>query len=288
MSDAVADFLSYHTIDVDEWPWGRVLLSALLNGKEAALQMIADAPASVLNTEPAFGVLCHLTERAYEHVAGSIACYATRNAATAEVAARAAVELTISVRFLVSGDRNSRVLAWLRDYIRTDEKQINQWEQAIANSSERERQQSIPRIATRRKLQEFKKSWLDSAEREFGTFGPVNLNELWPRIIERFEQAGEAAAYRTVYARLSSQTHADAEDTLSLIFFQTQGQEGLLQMAEETVAFTQYLMGYSAFFYLVALKSLSETFKLGCPKELDTSITATLKQMGELADQWKW
>lgn len=63
------------------------------------------------------------------------------------------------------------------------------------------------------------------AEEEFSQFGPLNLNEPWPKIVDRFEQIGEAVAYRTAYSRLSSQTHADAEDTLNYIFFTTNGDE---------------------------------------------------------------
>ena len=289
MADGVAEFLSYHAINLDEWPWGRALLTAFLTGREATSQAIAAAPKSVLEKEPSFGLLHQLGERACEHIAGSIACFATKNAASAELAARAAVELSVNIRFMLAGDRNSRVVAWIRDYVRNDEKQINHWEKAIAHLSEAEKQQCVPRIATRRKLQELRKEWLKGAESEFAQFGPVNLNEPWPKIFDRFEQIGEAVAYRTAYARLSSQTHADAEDTLNYIFFSSNGdEEKLFQMAQETVAFTQYLIAYSTFFCLSAMKKFCEAFKLKSPTEIDTSVAKVLAGMEEIGDMWKW
>jgi hypothetical protein len=185
MADAIAEFLSYHAINLDEWLWGRALLTVFLTGRAATSQAIAAAPGSVLEKEPSFGLLHQLGERACEHIAGSIACFATKNAASAELAARAAVEISVNIRFMLSGDRNSRVVAWIRDYVRNDEKQINHWEKAIAHLSEAEKQQCVPRIATRRKLQQLRKGWLKGAEREFAQFGPVNLNEPWPKIVDR-------------------------------------------------------------------------------------------------------
>jgi Family of unknown function (DUF5677) len=289
MADDVAAFLSHHTINLDEWPWGRALLEALLAGREATSRSITSAPASVLEGEPVFGLLYQLGERACEHIAGSIACFATKNAASAELAARAAVEISVNIRFMLSGDRNSRVAAWIRDFVRNDEKLINHWEKSITHLSEAEKQACAPRIATRRKLQELRRGWSLDAEKEFLQFGPLNLNEPWPKIVDRFEQIGEAVAYRTAYARLSSQTHADAEDTLNYIFFTTnRDEEKLSQMARETVAFTQYLIAYGAFFYLSAMKTFCEAFKLNPATEIDASIAAVLRGMHEVADVWKW
>jgi len=155
--------------------------------------------------------------------------------------------------------------------------------------SEAEKQQCVQRIATRRKLQGLRKGWLMDAEREFAQFGPLNLNEPWPKLVDRFEQIGEAVAYRTAYARLSSQTHADAEDTLNYIFFSVNGnEEKLFQMAQETVAFTQYLIAYSTFFYLLAMKKFCEAFRLNYPAEIDASIAKVLGGMEEICDVWKW
>jgi len=92
---------------------------------------MASAPPKVIETEPAFGVLCQLTERAYEHAAASVVCFLTKNAATAEVAARVAIESTVNIRFILSGDRNSLLLAWLRAYVDHDTKQIDLWERAV-------------------------------------------------------------------------------------------------------------------------------------------------------------
>ena len=88
---------------------------------------------------------------------------------------------------------------------------------------------------------------------------------------------------------MSSQTHADAEDTLNYIFFTTnRDEEKLSQMAQETVAFTQYLIAYGAFFYLSAMKTFCEAFNLNPATEIDASIAAVLRGIHEVADVWKW
>jgi hypothetical protein len=287
MTDNVAAFLSFHGFNVDDWPWGRELLAAFLAGRDGLTKSLATVPDSVIDKEPSFGLLYQLSERASEHIAGAIACFATKNAASAEVVARAAFETCVNIRFMLLGDRNSRVVAWIRDYVHSDRKQIDQWEKSLAGVAEEERRFSIPRIVARRKVHELRTKWLQSAEAEFAQFGPLNLDEPWPKIIGRFEQIGEAVAYRTVYARLSSQTHADAEDTLNYIVFS--GDQALhAQMAQETTAFSQYLIAHSAYFYLLTMAGFSKIFQVRIPAELHASIGTVFDRMNELAEIWKW
>lgn len=124
----ITQFENYHAIAMPTWwPRGREMLHALLASRDATRDVLATTPQSTLQTEPTFGLLFQLAERAYEHVAASLICFATKNAATAEVATRAAIEISVNIRFILSGDRNSLALSWLRDFVAHDSRQIEKW-----------------------------------------------------------------------------------------------------------------------------------------------------------------
>src|SRR5207247_2458074 len=140
----------YHSIAMPAWwPRGRAMLHTLLVSRDATQDVLATAPHSTLQTEPTLGLLFQLAERAYEHVAASLVCFATKNAATAEVAARAAVEISVNIRFILSGNRNSLALSWLRHFVTEDTKQIENWEKVIGSLPPDEKQEHQTRIARR-------------------------------------------------------------------------------------------------------------------------------------------
>ena len=271
------------------WPRGRELLLALLSARAATKDTLASAPQSLPQTEPTLGLLCQLAERAYEHVAASLVCFATKNAATAEVAARVAIESSVNIRFILSGDRNSLALAWLRAYVTHDTKQIDLWEKQLDSVPLDEKKEYVPRISARRQVNRYRRDFLVQSEKEFRSFGPLELEARWPSVADRFESIGEGIAYRTTYARLSSQTHADAEDTLNYIVFKCIGDDGLLlKMSKETVAFSEFLIAYGVYFYLLAMKTLCETFRLPAPTALERSITRAVAHMEENRATWGW
>jgi hypothetical protein len=266
------------------------MLHALLASRDATQDVLASAPQSTLQTEPTFGLLFQLAERAYEHVAASLVCFATKNAATAEVAARTAVEISVNIRFILSGNRNSLALSWLRHFVAEDTKQIENWEKVVGSLPPDEKQEHQTRIARRRELNRCRHDHLAQAEKEFASFGSVDSVAPWPKQLRgRFEAIEQAIAYHTVYARLCSQAHADAEDTINFIVFKSNGDETLLQrMAEETVAFSEFLVAYGIYFYLLALKHWCEAFCLPVPQVLESSTIAVVAQMRELQAAWGW
>jgi hypothetical protein len=286
----VTDFEHYHSIAMPTWwPQGRKMLHALLASRDATQDVLALTPQSTIQTEPTFGLLFQLAERAYEHVAASLVCFATKNAATAEVAARAAIEISVNIRFILSGDRNSLALSWLRDYVTHDTKQIEKWEKVADSLPPDEKRENQTRIARRRELNRRRHDHLAQAEKEFGSFGSVDSQAPWPNRRVRFEAIGDAVAYLTVYDRLSSQVHADAEDTINYIVFKCNGDETLLQrMSEETVAFSEFLVGFGIYFYLLALKNWCEAFGLPVPQILESSINAVVAQIAGIQAAWGW
>ena len=157
----VENFERYYGIrSPDWWPQGKKLLSALLAGHNASEELLASASPRTLGSEPTFGVLCHLADRAREHTSASIICFSTKNAATAEVAARVAIESTVNLRFILRGDRNSLFLAWLRAYVASDAKQIEQWERAVSELPPDQKRHHTGRIGTRRQLNRYRLKFL--------------------------------------------------------------------------------------------------------------------------------
>jgi hypothetical protein len=286
----ITQFENYHAIAMPTWwPQGRDMLHVLLASRDATQDVLASTAQSTLQTEPTFGLLFHLAERAYEHVVASLVCFATKSAATAEVAARTAIEISVNIRFILSGDRNTLALSWLRHFVTNDAKQIDKWEKVIDSLPPDEKQEHQKRIARRREVSQHRRDHLAQAETEFGSFGSVDSQAPWPKIAGRFAAIGEAATYYTTYDRLSSQTHADAEDSINYSMFKSHGDETLLQrMAEETVAFSEFLIGYGIYFYLLALKNWCEAFCLPVPQILQSSTNAVLAQMAGIQAAWGW
>ena len=100
-------------------------------------------------TEPTIGFINHLLERAYGHVFAAIVCFATPNAATAEVAARVGMETSANIRYMLAGDRNSRFLDWLQAYIEQDRRQIKYWVRENSNRPKAEAEVHREGIETR-------------------------------------------------------------------------------------------------------------------------------------------
>jgi Family of unknown function (DUF5677) len=274
----------------DIWERGGTLVDPVLNARDESTSVLASASEEKLVAEPTIGIVEQLLDRAYEHVAASVVCFATKNGATAEIAARAAMEASTNVRNILAGDRNSRVLAWLRAFLVQDSKQINNWERPLSNHSTIEAEVHRERIQRRRRVREQWEELVKRLELEFATIGVNHGDETWPKRIEtRFEAIGELLSYRIAYARMSSQTHADAEATLSYVFFTVLGDEQLLrQMSLEVLAFSEYLVHYGAHFYLKALLSYSAVFGGSKPEVIREEIGVIAAHMEAIGDAWGW
>jgi predicted O-linked N-acetylglucosamine transferase (SPINDLY family) len=289
-SEQINEFERYHSITIPEW-WeqGRELLDTLLSARSATLQSLVNINQATHNAEPTFGIFVHLTERSYEQVVGAIVCFVTANAATTEVAARVAIESAVNIQFILAGDRNSLILAWFRDYLSQDSKQIKSWEELAESLDTNEKQFHSPRISTRQNLNQSRRNILMQFESELGLLSTIDLKARWPHIKERFDSIGESIAYRNVYGRLSSQTHTDAEDTINYMICKTNGDNALIeQMSLETLAFSEFFMVSSVEFYLQAMKKTCATFSISVPTELERAIEYCISHMNIIADDWGW
>lgn len=228
--DNIRAFEEHQGVEIPDW-WerGLTLVSLVLDAHETSTDVIRTASEETLITEPTIGFINHLLDRAYDHVSASIVCFATPNAATAEVAARVGMETSANIRYMLAGERNARFLMWLQAYIEQDRKQIKNWEVAISKRPEPEAVSHREGIERRRKRLANYEQFVEQMRHDFSSAGFETEGKKWPNIADRFEAIGESVSYRTAYARMSSQTHADAEDRISYIWARVIEDEQLIE-----------------------------------------------------------
>jgi hypothetical protein len=208
--------------------------------------------------DPAIGLLLNLLHRNIEHVEGAIAACATGFGASAEVVARAAVETSINITYILSGrpqNRGTRLRAYFQHYLRETKRQVSLWRKQIEDLTPAERQIHIQASQQRQdvlnSLQDLVVQLLGSEETK------------WPTAAQRFEEIGRALDYRTLYVRLSAETHADAEETLRYLVGKLQNDPALLdQMALETVMFSRFLVYSAAAIFIDACYAYATSYSL--------------------------
>ena len=67
--------------------------------------------------DPAVALLLDMLDRNFEHAEASIVAFVSGCTASAEVVARAAVEFSVNIIYILSGDRPSRLLAYFHHYL---------------------------------------------------------------------------------------------------------------------------------------------------------------------------
>lgn len=291
VDDLLERFQQEHSFRIPEfWCRGRSLLATFLNGRQAGVSCLGKLDESVLKAEPSLGLLYQLSERAFEHVAASFVCFSCGYASTAELAARTALESSINIRYILADDRNSRTLAWLREFVQQDAHQIGRWEREVSSYSEADKALHIGRLSTRKEINESRVGLVKRLEQEFGAVVSVDLDLRWPsRISERFDAVGESLGYRTAYARLSSQVHGDAEDTLNYMVGKLCDDQQLFEcMAMETIGYSEFLVFYGLRAYLLALGELCRTFAGAAPAIVANGVTGASDAMEDIGKQWRW
>jgi hypothetical protein len=80
-----------------------------------------------LISEPTSAVLLNMVHRTYEPVEGALVAFATGCGASSEVIARAAIELSASVLYILAEDRRRRLIAYFADYVDEVTNQVQKW-----------------------------------------------------------------------------------------------------------------------------------------------------------------
>ena len=193
--------------------------------------------------DPAVGMLLNVFDRAYEHVEGAICAFVGGSGSTAEVASRAAIELAINLAYISAGAAPQRLRAYFEHHFTTNDRQLKSWRNEIAALPLDQRKVHERGIDARQRSINGLRSFFNEV------MGPPG--EAWPTSVEnRFKALDGSLTYRTFYARMSSEAHGDAEETIRYFVGKLQGKEVFEKMAVQTVL-TSRLYVYYAVSWLV-------------------------------------
>jgi hypothetical protein len=200
-----------------------------------------------------------LLHRACEHLEAAIVAFATGSGASSEGLSRVTVELAVSIRYILYKQPESRLLGFFLNYTQEEEKRLRNWRKAIEALPERERRKHENAIDRRQSGVSGMKTLLARLQDEFRGVGISLVDEPWPNVATRFERIGDASGYRTLYSRMSSQVHSDAEETIRYFLGRAANNAKLLErMVAETMAFSRFMLYFSVKYFLQAHVAYAE------------------------------
>ncbi|MGT2502685.1 DUF5677 domain-containing protein [Bradyrhizobium guangxiense] len=208
----------------------------------AAYSKLSDAELS----DPAVGLLLNMLHRSCELAEAAIVAFVTGSGSASEVVSRACVESSANIAFILAGNTTGRLLAYFDHYFRSVDRQVKAWRKESSALSGADAQIHDASAARRQKANDTLRDFVNQA------FGTQHL-EQWPSSIEkRFSELGQGLAYRTFYARMSSEAHGDAEETIRYFVGRLQSQEVFEAMALETVWNSRLFLYYAVASFLDA------------------------------------
>jgi hypothetical protein len=206
-------------------------------------------------TDPAVGLLLNLLERNFEHAEASIVAFVSGSAPSAEIIARTSVESSVNIMYILAGDRAARLLGYFNHYFEDVERQVEKWRLETDQLSSDEAKVHQHRIERRLKANTIFRGFISSLD---------GSAERWPpQIAQRFKVIGENMSYRTFYARMSSEVHADAEETLRYFVGKVADDSSVLEaMASESVWTSRFYIYYAVSLFLRASQAYSRSYAL--------------------------
>jgi hypothetical protein len=259
---SLADFLERHRLKADELVDRELIairsISIAIQSVETGYSRLSDSDFA----DPAIGLLLNLLHRNCELVESSVVAFVTGSGAGSEVISRASLEASANIAYIVSGKPIGRMLAYFDHYFRGVDRQVKGWRREIARLTGADAK--IHELAATRRQQ------ANDVMRDFveHVFGKQHLDQ-WPSSIEkRFDELGDALAYRTFYARMSSETHGDAEETLRYFVGQHQKSEIFEAMALETIWNTRLYLYYAVASFLRASALYCDKYRIADTSDL--------------------
>jgi Family of unknown function (DUF5677) len=196
-------------------------------------------------SDPAVGLLLNMLHRDVELVEAAIVAFVTGCGSAAEVVSRASIESSTNIAFIAAGEPKDRIHAYFEHYFDGVDRQVKTWNEQISALSgaaaDLHRKGTERRQSTNDTLRNIIRDSMSPAKSR------------WPKSIEqRFKELGDPLGYRTIYARMSSEVHADAEETLRYLLGKLHGPQMLEAMALETVWTQRLYVHYALSWFLKA------------------------------------
>lgn len=244
MTDAVTLFAERRGLELTEVVrFEELLIRSMLEAHVSITDGYAELPDSA-HEEGAIAILLQMLHRNFEHVEAAIVSFVTGGGSSAEVVARASIELSTSIGYVLIGDRPARVGAWFAQHVSDVDAQIARWEASVATLAGADLAIHQAAIAQR-------KAGAAALRHGLQLLGLPDT-EKWPRTVaERFAAMGDHVCYRTVYARMSSEAHGDAEATLLYVLAKVSPLPGAVEaIALESINTSRFYVWYAAHKYL--------------------------------------
>jgi hypothetical protein len=254
--ELVKEFAVRHHIQDGEHLSHEVLPIRVTSRANIILTSAYGALDDIALADPAVGLLLNMLHRNFSLADGAILAFATESGQMAEVTARASIESSVNIAYIVLGEPADRLRAYFDHYFGVVDKQTSTWNAAIDALSGAEA--ALHRKAVLRR-QETNAAMRAAIERSSNP-----AIEPWPRTIElRFKALGDPLAYRTIYSRMSSEAHGDAEETLRYLFGKLGSEQQFKAMALETVWTTRLYFHYAVSWFVRASIMYATRYGMG-------------------------
>jgi hypothetical protein len=195
--------------------------------------------------DPSVGLLLNMLHRNFSLADGAILAFTAECGETAEIAARASLESSVNIAYIASGNAQERMQAYFYHYFSEVDRQVKTWSGGIEGLDQAETEMHRSAVKQRKDANDALRAAIGNT---MGT-----SSERWPRTIDqRFKALGDSLAYRTIYARMSSEVHADAEETLRYFIGKLGTPEQFEAMALETIWTTRLYVHYAVSWFLRA------------------------------------
>lgn len=230
-------------------------------------------------SDPAVGVLLHMLHRNFEHAEAAIVAFVSGCAASAEVISRAAVESSVNIRYILAGDRAGRLRAYFEHHLSDVDNQVQKWKADAVGLGGADAAVHTAAAERRSKANACMRKFADQ-------FMGITPHERWPRTVaERFKAIGETLSYRTFYARMGSETHADAEETLRYLLGYMQPDPAVFEaMALETIWMTRLHIHYAISAFLRASLGYAEAYSMSsAAQHLKTQLRSVEKELRSIS-----
>src|SRR5262249_52548401 len=123
-------------------------------------------------SDPAIGIVLQMLHRNFELVEAGVVAFITGCGPSAEVTARAAVEFSVNLAYIVAGVPKNRLRAYFEHYFQAGDRRLKAWQGEIATLSESDARVHQRGIEKRRRWNEALRKFIN------GVFGEAH--ESWP------------------------------------------------------------------------------------------------------------